>query len=491
MAAGLTPFPTSGLVMEQRVLLSRPGRSTLRTQAGPGGKDRDRMPSRDRKCTADKPQKTRLGPAISPPSHESPAVLQLAVHDPARASPASILALQRRYGNAAVAGLLAGEGGTPIAQKNKTGMPDNLKAGIEHLSGMPMDDVRVHYNSSKPAKLEALAYTEGTHIHLGPGQERHLAHEAWHAAQQKQGRASPRTQFKGIAIDDNPHLEKEAEVMGAVASRYSSNEKLGSKARSSLVAGSVPVPQLVTQLNGPKPTITSDTTFAAPDGSPNTRTNVGVGEEVIFTGSAAGNWTAGSGSPNKLDADDKFTWTAPSRKKTATIKLKVGSKKASVKMKVVEPKSITATKLGEKSFPAGTPGAGMTLKFNYHPMNVSFGNVQAKEVSGPATNITGYYIHHKKSIPKSDLYHDSGDTFFPIGEDNKDTATDTASVEEDPTITPFMKGTYDWVIPNKFKVNTEGGDGKRFTKVTQAHKMVDATGKMKVTKAGAQVERSP
>ena len=35
---------------------------------------------------------------------------------------------------------------------NNTGMPDNLKSGIESLSGFSMDDVRVHYNSSKPAK---------------------------------------------------------------------------------------------------------------------------------------------------------------------------------------------------------------------------------------------------------------------------------------------------------------------------------------------------
>ena len=48
---------------------------------------------------------------------------------------------------------------------NNTGMPDNLKSGIESLSGFSMDDVRVHYNSSKPATVQALAYTQGTDIH--------------------------------------------------------------------------------------------------------------------------------------------------------------------------------------------------------------------------------------------------------------------------------------------------------------------------------------
>ena len=68
--------------------------------------------------------------------------------------------------------------------KNMTGMPDHLKAGVESLSGFSMDDVRVHYNSDKPATVQALAYTQGTDIHVAPGQEQHLPHEVWHVAQQ-------------------------------------------------------------------------------------------------------------------------------------------------------------------------------------------------------------------------------------------------------------------------------------------------------------------
>ncbi len=55
---------------------------------------------------------------------------------------------------------------------NRTGMPDRLKAGIESLSGVDMSDVRVHANSDKPAQLNALAYAQGSDIHLGPGQRR-------------------------------------------------------------------------------------------------------------------------------------------------------------------------------------------------------------------------------------------------------------------------------------------------------------------------------
>ena len=110
---------------------------------------------------------------------------------------------------------------------NNTGMPDNLKSGIESLSGFSMDNVRVHYNSSKPATVQALAYTQGTDIHVAPGQEKHLPHEAWHVAQQMAGRVSPTTNINGMPVNDNAALEHEADVMGekAVQCKIKENKK--------------------------------------------------------------------------------------------------------------------------------------------------------------------------------------------------------------------------------------------------------------------------
>src|SRR5690606_2994375 len=102
--------------------------------------------------------------------------------------------------------------------ENNTGLPDQLKSGVENLSGYSLDDVNVHYNSAKPAQLNAHAYAQGTDIHIGPGQEQHLPHEAWHVVQQKQGRVKPTKQLKGkVNINDDSGLEKEADVMGAKA----------------------------------------------------------------------------------------------------------------------------------------------------------------------------------------------------------------------------------------------------------------------------------
>ena len=116
--------------------------------------------------------------------------MQRASADPRSLARSDATALQRTIGNAAVRQLAT----RAAPRENNTGLPDRLKAGVESLSGLAMDDVRVHYNSAKPAEVQALAYTQGTDIHVGPGQEQHLPHEAWHVAQQKQGRVSPMRQ---------------------------------------------------------------------------------------------------------------------------------------------------------------------------------------------------------------------------------------------------------------------------------------------------------
>ncbi len=114
---------------------------------------------------------------------------------------------------------LAPFGPAPIQRKNATGLPDALKAGVEALSGVSLDDVRVRENAPEPARIGALAYTRGNKIYVGPGQERHLPHEAWHVVQQKQGRVRATLLAKGLPVNDDAALEREADVMGGRAAR--------------------------------------------------------------------------------------------------------------------------------------------------------------------------------------------------------------------------------------------------------------------------------
>lgn len=96
-------------------------------------------------------------------------------------------------------------------QPNLTGIPTQMKLDFEQRSGLSFDDVRVHYNSDKPRKIGALAYTQGTQVHIGPGQERHLRHELGHVVQQKQGIVQPSGKLRGRQVNTNPQLEQQAD----------------------------------------------------------------------------------------------------------------------------------------------------------------------------------------------------------------------------------------------------------------------------------------
>lgn len=104
------------------------------------------------------------------------------------------------------------------SEENTTGLPDALKANLESKYGMSLDHIKVHYNSSKPAKLEAHAYAKFPNIYIAPGQEKYLPEEAAHMVQQMQGRVRPTEEVNGTPVNDNASLEKEAVQEGQKAS---------------------------------------------------------------------------------------------------------------------------------------------------------------------------------------------------------------------------------------------------------------------------------
>jgi len=124
--------------------------------------------------------------------------------------------------------MMANDYSNKIIQKKsiQNGIPNPLKSGVEKLSGISMDQVKVNYNSDKPAQLNAHAYAQGNQIHIAPGQEKHLPHEAWHVVQQSQGRVKPTKQLKEkVAINDDQQLEKEADIMGTKAVSLKADER--------------------------------------------------------------------------------------------------------------------------------------------------------------------------------------------------------------------------------------------------------------------------
>jgi hypothetical protein len=180
-------------------------------------------------------------------------------------------------------------------KKNTTGLSDNLKSGIEQLSGMDISDVKVHRNSDKPAQMQAHAYAQGTDIHVAPGQEKHLPHEAWHVVQQKQGRVQPTIQMQGVDVNTDSALEDEADFMGMRASNISAVESrlptAETSAQSSRLLGQSqstvqqkPVRQFKCGSSAPAPATATNTGVSSAPAKLPSRRNQAVLADIAETG---------------------------------------------------------------------------------------------------------------------------------------------------------------------------------------------------------------
>ena len=114
---------------------------------------------------------------------------------------------------------------TNSSKGNMTGIPTSMKNYYETASGLSFDDVRIHYNSGRPAQLWALAYTQGNHVYIGPGQEQHLPHELGHVIQQKTGRVPVTGYINGLPLNDSPALEQQADAISSMTTAIPSTNQ--------------------------------------------------------------------------------------------------------------------------------------------------------------------------------------------------------------------------------------------------------------------------
>jgi len=88
-------------------------------------------------------------------------------------------------------------------------------------------NVNIHKNSSKAKDMGAYAFAQGNDIHFAPGQynpatpkgQELIGHELTHVVQQRSGRVKPTTQAKGLPVNNDTELEREADDMGAKAAK--------------------------------------------------------------------------------------------------------------------------------------------------------------------------------------------------------------------------------------------------------------------------------
>ncbi|MCG8417520.1 MAG: DUF4157 domain-containing protein [Proteobacteria bacterium] len=107
---------------------------------------------------------------------------------------------------------------------NGAKLSEHIQSKMEAAFAADFADVQIHEGSQLPA-IGTLAYTQGTNVHFAPGQHQPysrqgqelLGHELTHVVQQRQSRVAATTQVKGVAVNDDSTLEREADDMGAKA----------------------------------------------------------------------------------------------------------------------------------------------------------------------------------------------------------------------------------------------------------------------------------
>ncbi len=114
-----------------------------------------------------------------------------------------------------------------IQRKSASLLPLPVQNKMEATMGADFSNVNIHPNSQQAQEVGALAYTQGNDVHFAPGQfdpnsqkgQSLIGHELAHVVQQRQGRVQATTQAKGLPVNDDPALEKEADVIGEKAAQ--------------------------------------------------------------------------------------------------------------------------------------------------------------------------------------------------------------------------------------------------------------------------------
>ncbi|MDQ3818407.1 MAG: hypothetical protein M3362_12135 [Acidobacteriota bacterium] len=240
-------------------------------------------------------------------------------------------------------------------------------------------------------------------------------------------------------------------------------------------------------------TINSKTVAHAPDGTPDNRMTVGVCEGVEFTigkGIQSADWEAHSGWYAAGKEQATFKWFAPERPGVSkiTARIPLFQQTYTRYMNVVAPNAMGMRKLYDLSgdYPAFSAGAGMRLEWRVYPLNVSFSRIQTREDKGGASNITGYF----SAFNEKNLEHSPFEGWLHVLEDNKVVWGDTAATKPGTLPMPWKEGSFQWVIPNRYRCNGSSGDGYIFTDTLQSFH-INAKGTVTVSKETEIVRRSP
>lgn len=230
--------------------------------------------------------------------------------------------------------------------------------------------------------------------------------------------------------------------------------------------------------------IRSKTVRQAPDGTPDSRTTVGVAEEVIFYTEPAvtATWSIDSGTPRTMTTTNVL-WTAPAvAQPSTTMFCEFNGSYQSITVHVITPTLRGVKVPPDDSYPPGQQGVGMVNRIHFDPQSVNFSYLEWLEVPGPASGIYGYFEQHTAPA------HTPNANWLPVAFAANSPGFDHAAFSGCPA--PWYAGGFSYDIPNKYRPIGDG-DGNVFQNITQNMSILQDNGKSIVTKYGQNAVRTP
>jgi transglutaminase-like putative cysteine protease len=222
--------------------------------------------------------------------------------------------------------------------------------------------------------------------------------------------------------------------------------------------------------------IKSETVATTP--TDRTRTEIGVGEEVVLTllpsGLSSVTWSIAGNGKLSTTSGASTTLTAHERASTPTVSATFGSDTCPSSFNVIEPSGGTVVRMaGTGIFHAGPNLSSVGFKgdFRLSPNTVSFYNIEMREGGGAAV-ATGLYAGENGRV------HPTG-PWLTVNFDNDVNVIDT--IQAATHAPPLINGDFTWPIEWEFRVGS--GAQKAFTTVTHFQES-DAT-RAQIQKGGA------
>jgi hypothetical protein len=205
--------------------------------------------------------------------------------------------------------------GAPAASPASDGPGSPLAAPVlqrmESAFGADFGGVRVH-EGPQAQSVGALAYTQGSDLHFAPGQYQPdsqagqglIGHELTHVVQQSQGRVAATTQHKGVAVNDDSSLEREADDLGA---RAAAGEQVMNLGASPSAGGGAPVQRRIDpSSSGPIQMLQDESVASGGGGGGTATTGTGGGGNSANPGGGSAT-VVGAAADTEYAFDNSFT----------------------------------------------------------------------------------------------------------------------------------------------------------------------------------------